>query len=184
MNKKVIINLVAGPSVGKSIFAAELFSRLKQKKYNAEWVPEEAKKLVWTENWDLLNNQHYVSKTQYELFKAIYHKVDIIVTDGSLLHGLYYNRYNEDNISNVEKTEKFIEQYFNEFNNLNIYLERNMTIPFQQEGRIQNLEESLKIDSELINILNEKNIKFQSFLADICNVDKMLKYIENKLKEI
>jgi hypothetical protein len=111
--KTKIINFISGPSGGKSLFTSALFIELKLRGYSAEIVPEFAKKLVWEEEFELLNNQYYVSNQQYKLLKAVNGKIPFIITDGSLLHGIVYNKINTENTSNIEKTEKAILNWFN-----------------------------------------------------------------------
>ena len=45
--KTKVINLVAGPSSGKSLVAALLFAELKMLHYKAEYIQEYAKILIW-----------------------------------------------------------------------------------------------------------------------------------------
>ena len=80
-----IINFIAGPSVGKSVMTSLIFSKMKIKGYNCEIVPEYAKQLVWTEEYELLNNQYHVSYYQNKLLNALKDKTDFIITDGCLL---------------------------------------------------------------------------------------------------
>lgn len=175
-----IINLIGGPGCGKSIFAWYLSGLLKLNRENAEYVSEYAKMLVYLEKWEVLNNQHQVSTYQYELFKAINGKVDYIITDGSLLHGLHYNRINKDNMSNVKKTEQKILEYYNEFDNINIFINRREETVYEQEGRIQTEEEAKIIDGDLRKMLIEFDLKSFEFDNDINNIEK----IYQKIKEL
>ena len=90
MDKKtILINLLAGPGTGKTTICALLFAKLKLLGYVVEYVQEYAKHLVWTKNYELLNNQYYVTQTQANLMENMIGSVDFIITDGSILHGLY-----------------------------------------------------------------------------------------------
>ena len=183
MSKKTyLINFISGPSSGKSCMAALVFAKLKIKGYIAEYVQEYAKILVWTKDFDTLNNQYYVTKKQYELFKEISGNVDFIVTDGTILHGLYYNRHNKDNISNIEKTEKLILEKNNEFNNINIFLDRG-NIKYETQGRIQTEDEAKEIDIILKHMLKQNGISYKIFLSDIKTVDEIVDYIISCTKE-
>ena len=103
MPKTYVINIIGAPGVGKTTISALLFARLKLRGYICEYVQEYAKKLVWIKDFDSLNNQYHVTKKQYELLHQIDGHVNFIVTDGPLIHGIYYNKYNKDNISNIDK---------------------------------------------------------------------------------
>jgi len=167
-----IINIVSGPGTGKSTLTGLIFAYLKIYGFSAEIVSEYAKQLVWLEKLELLNNQYHISFLQYNLFKSINNKVEYIITDGSLLHGLVYNETNLDNVSNVQKTEEHILKWFHQFNNITLFLERNKNVDYEQTGRIQDLEEALKIDQLLLNKLNQHSIPFKTISLENIDVRK------------
>lgn len=180
MNKKsFLINLISGPCAGKSVLAALIFAKLKLKGYVTEYVQEYAKTLVWTKDFDTLNDQYFVSKKQYQVFKEMDGVVDFIVTDGSLYHGIYYNRHNNNNTSNIEKTEKFILDCASQFNNINVFLDRG-DIEYEQQGRIESAEEAKEIDTILRHMLRRCGIQFETFDSDYEKVDDIVNYIIHK----
>ena len=181
--KTYLINLISGPGSGKSVLAAQIYVDLKtcEKKYVVEYVQEYAKKLVWSKDFETLNNQYYVTTQQYKSLYQIVKKVEFIVTDGSILHGLYYNTL-EDNTSNMEKTEKLILDYYQKFNNINIFLNRG-DFEYEQQGRIQNEKEAKQIDVILKHMLDQNKIPYKEFKADVKNVDQMIKYIEEYVEK-
>jgi hypothetical protein len=183
--KPWIINIIGGPGIGKTTISALLFAKLKINGHITEYVQEYAKRLVWTKDYDKLNNQYYVIKKQYQLLKDINDThINFIITDGPILHGLYYNKYNLDNTSNVEKTEEYILECYEKFNNINIVLQRikRENQSYEQEGRIQTEEEAKVIDNELKNILKLKNIKYNVFNADDNAVEKIYNFIMDYIK--
>lgn len=157
-----IINLLSGPSSGKSTLAAELFVFLKKQNKNVEYLQEYAKKLVWTKKFDILNNQHLVTYKFYESIKAMadVSEIEYIILDSSLLNGLWYNRNNLDNLSNIEKTEKLIMQYFSEFNNVNFFVNRSANQTYNTNGRIESEAQALSIDAGIKHILKHHNIQY------------------------
>lgn len=179
--KSTVINFVAGPGVGKSVMTSLIFAKLKISGYNAEIVPEYAKQLVWTEEFELLNNQYHVSYYQNKLLNSLVNKTDLLVTDGCLLHGLVYNIINPFNTSNPDKTKRAILDWFNSFNNITIYLERNPKLDYQCQGRIQDLEEAQHIDNLLKFQLFDNKIDYKSFISDESSTDEILDYIINNL---
>lgn len=176
-NKSFIINIIGGPSSGKSTTYSLLYAKLKMAGTSCEQVPERAKKLVWAKKFDILDNQYHVSTKQYEDLAAVYGKVTYVITDGSLLHGLYYNRYNPTNVSNVELTERKILEYYNKFNNINIFLKRG-NFAYEQAGRIQNEEEAHHVDVELKNILRHYNIPYTEFTSDESSIPEIISFIK------
>ena len=169
----MIINIVGGPGTGKSVLAAHTFVKLKIAGHNAEYAQEYAKNLVLTKSFDLLNNQHYVSMQQFKILEELDNSCDVVITDGSLLHSLYYNRFHE-HFSDKVKTEEYILEKFHSMNNLVFFLERSGDFAYQQHGRYQNEIEATKIDNELKSILNELKIPFISIPADLESAERIL----------
>ena len=169
-----VINLISGPGAGKTSVSAYLFYNLKIRGYCVEYVSEVAKQLVWTRDFETLNNQHYVSTQQYKLLKSLVGLVDFIITDGPLTGGLYYNRFNQDNTSNIDKTEQSILKWISEFDNINIFLDRG-SIPYEKEGRYQEETEAKQIDTVLQLLMNKNSIPFAIFPS--IDPEKILDYI-------
>ena len=172
----IVINIIGGPSIGKTTISALLFANLKIRGYICEYVQEYAKKLVWLKDYDTLNNQFLVSREQYNLLKQIDGQVDFLITDGPLIHGMYYNKYNKDNNSNIDKVEKFILESIKKFNNINIVLDR-VNRTYETEGRIQTEDEAKDIDVILKHILRTNNFPFLSYSADPNEVENILNEI-------
>lgn len=177
-----VINFIGSPSVGKSTLAALIFSELKMRHVKVEYVQEHAKMLIYRGLFEELNNQYNVSMSQYKMLRAINGKVEYICTDSPLLLGLYYNRHYENNICNVEKIERLILEKNNEFNNVYIFLKRNESFPYENEGRVHNEEQSRQIDKELEEMLKEFNIPYITILADKSSVDEILDFVQSKSK--
>ena len=188
MSKRTyLINLIGAPGIGKSTMAAFIFVKLKLLNgYAVEYVQEFAKTLVWKKDFDTLNNQYYVTSQQYKLFSQMNGVVDYLVTDGSILHGLYYNRHNLDNTSNIDKTEKFILNCNNKFNNINIFFEWG-NFAYEKQGRIQTEKESKEINVILKHLLDQHKISYKTFVSTVDNVgpiiEHILKYVEEDKKK-
>jgi hypothetical protein len=105
--------------------------------------------------------------------------VKYIVTDGSLFHGLQYNRINVDNTSDVNKTHDKILEYFHSFNNINIVLKRG-NFEYEQAGRIQTFDEAKEIDAALIKLLDENGIEYATFDSGKESLYEIIGYILSK----
>lgn len=165
----IIINLISGPGSGKTTTAAEIFAEMKKRHENIEFIQEYAKQLVWTEKWEILNNQYQVSLEQFNIFNSLNGKVDFIITDGCLLHGLTYNVTNKDNTSNVVKTHKSILNWYHQFKNINIFLMRDEKIPYETEGRLEDVLTAREIDILMKDELKKQEIPFANF--EVANID-------------
>lgn len=152
-----VINFMGGPGVGKTTLACDMFVFMKRKGCSCEYVSEYAKQLVWANDFNKLNNQYLVSDKQYRKLKCLQGKVQYIITDSPLFLGLYYNKTNPDNVSNIDKTQEMILSRLNEFNNINFLISRQTV--YQHEGRLQSQEEAIQVDLGLIELLHEHHMR-------------------------
>lgn len=174
--RSFVVNVIGGPGVGKSTIYSFIYAKMKMQGHSIEQVQEVAKKLVWAEKFEELDNQYHVSMQQHAELSSVYEKVKYVITDGSLIHGLYYNRNNPTNVCDKDITEQKIIKLYRGFNNINIVLTRG-TFPYEQAGRIQDSAEAQHVDRELLNILEKFNIPYQTFSSDESQIDAMIEYI-------
>lgn len=154
-NTPVVINFLCGPGNLKSGISAGVFSLLKLHFVKCELVTEYAKDLTWQKDYTSLDNQELVFKEQAHRLKIVGNNVDVIVTDTSLLFSFIYGL--------IDKTEvfkdKILKEYYS-YNNLNIFLNRNVDKKFETIGRKQNLLESIEIDRKVKDLLLSNSMKF------------------------
>lgn len=178
MEKQLVINFFGSPCTGKSTLASWLFSELKSKNVKCEYVTEFAKDMTWENNLEALNYQQYIWGNQSWRMARLKNKVDVIITDSPLPLAIIYNK---KRLKEPEFT-KLIMQDFNEYNNLNIYLE--VLDNYSDVGRNQNKDEAKQIDTEILHLLMGNFIDTRIMRADNPNVrDKILKLVIEKLKE-
>lgn len=175
--KALIVNLYGGPGAGKSTTALQLVAELKKQGLHAEYVSEVAKDLVYAKAFDILDgsleNQKKILNEQKNRLDMIAGNVDVAVTDSPLLlNTVYLKEQNEEHLSNV------LSQY-NEYNNFNILISRDTSVPFENEGRIHNLEESMEKDREILSLLESSNTRFERFDRD--NIGRIAEKITQKL---
>jgi nicotinamide riboside kinase len=135
----VVINLVGGPCCGKSTTAAGLFAALKLKsKQKVEIVTEVIKDYVYDENKMAMQDQVLITAQQNHRLFRLNGKVDFVVSDASLLNGIMYNEFYDDNIVFLLPRKPEYDQY----------------------GRSQTLEEAKELDAIFVKNLEEMNIPF------------------------
>jgi hypothetical protein len=158
----IVINLFAGPGVGKSTNAAKIFADLKMKGINCEMALEFAKDKVWEESFRTMDDQIYIFGKQFHRIWRLKDKVDVIICDSPLPISIVYDK------ENSKAFHELIMEQFNKFNNLNFYLKRSAV--YQESGRVQTEEEAKKIDKVVEGILIDYKIPFVTL--DIDNAAK------------
>lgn len=148
----IVVNLFAGPGVGKSTNAAKIFAELKMKGVNCEMALEFAKDKVWEESFRTMDDQIYIFGKQFHRIWRLKDKVDVIICDSPLPISIVYDKENSNAF------HQLIMEQFNKFHNLNFYLKRSAA--YQQEGRIQTEEEARKVDKIVENVLADYKIPF------------------------
>lgn len=173
----LVINLLGGPSAGKSTLATGIFHELKKLDVNCELVTEFAKDLTWEENWIALGNQLYVSANQIYRQERLEGKVDVIVSDSPIFIGLFY--YKPINTTIDRHFKALILETFNVKNNLNIFVNR---LPgYNPVGRTQTLEESIAIDNAMKRYMMDTAIPFIEATKNQESV--IIDIIKERLKE-
>ena len=158
----IVVNLFAGPGVGKSTNAARIFADLKMKGVNCEMALEFAKDKVWEESFRTMDDQIYIFGKQFHRIWRLKDKVDVIICDSPLPNSIVYDK------ENSKAFHELIIEQFNKFQNLTFYLKRSAT--YQAEGRLQSEEEAKKVDEIVRNVLIDYKIPFVTL--DIDNTAK------------
>ena len=153
IKETTVINIFGGPSAGKTGCAWNIGSELKRRGESVEYVSEYAKELVWDENFELLTKQKHIHEVQSGRVKRLIGKVAYIVTDSPVLMGIIYGRMHGVDIE-AEATE-----FHNLNKSLNLFLERSDS-PFEAEGRVHNLQESIDIDNQIKQLLAHHAVKY------------------------
>lgn len=173
----VVINFISSPCSGKSTMASLLYAELKMMHLNAEYVQEIAKKKIYEKKFEELNNQYNISKEQYDIIKAVSKQVKYTITDSGIMVNLFYNKFYENNVCNVEKVERIFKEKLNEFNNINIFLERNEEYLYQNEGRVHTQEQSNEISKKMEQMLIEYKLPYKKFISKRENITNIINYI-------
>ena len=154
----IVVNLFAGPGVGKSTTAARVFAELKLKGVNCEMALEFAKDKVWEESFKTMDDQIYIFGKQFHKIWRLKDKVDVIICDSPLPISIVYDK------ENSEPFHKLIMEQFNKFANFNYLLERGGE--YQTEGRVQTEEEAKEVDKTVKKVLDDYRIDYTELPID------------------
>ena len=97
---------------------------MKSKGYKVELVTEFAKDLVYQESFFRLKDQLMILARQNHKLWVLKDKVDYAIVDSPLLLSCYYYLDNGDYSEKLFKD--FVIDTYNKYNNLNIFLQRNI----------------------------------------------------------
>lgn len=129
-----VVNLFAGPGVGKSTTGSVLYGMLSMAGFAAEYVPEFAKFASWAKHEAALSDQVYMfSKQENRLHVLKNHQLDYVIMDGPLpvatlfTPDSYYRHF-----------EPLVMEVFADYQNVNFFLERNEALPYRNLGRNEN----------------------------------------------
>jgi hypothetical protein len=159
MNNPIVVNMYAGPGASKSTIAAGVFSLLKLHNVNVELVTEVAKDFTWEERHKTLENQYYVWAKQQHRIWRLRNQVNAIITDSPLLLSLIYGE------NNTRSFYKLVIEEYNEYNNVNYYIERDKA--YQQIGRFHTENEAINLDNVIKRKLQEYNIHYKTIKGNI-----------------
>ncbi len=167
----IVINAYGGPGAGKSTACMDICSELKKRGYNAEYVQEYAKELVYDKNFEMLDGTHQFEllKEQTRRLDRLLQTTDFIVTDSPILLNPIYSKERNS------KYEEYVKELDTHYNTFSFFIERDIS-RFQEEGRIHNFQESLQKDEEIKKFLKDYGVYYGKYKHD--TIDKV---IENSI---
>lgn len=175
-SKQLVVNFYGGPSCGKSTMASRLFSELKSRDIKCEYVTEYAKEVTYTEDWNKLSDQLYITAKQNRRMNILSGKVDVIITDSPILLGRHYAPV--EYLSGTFGV--LVMELYNTYNNINIVLNRKKK--YQEYGRTQTELEAHQIDSDLEELLIKQNLPYDKFDGNFDSIDGIIEIITERLK--
>ena len=178
-----IINLFGGPGIGKSSIASGLTYKLKKKHITCDNPYEFPKALAWDENHSAIQDQLYVLANQHRGIVKSFGKVDYIVLDSPIILSLVYRSVYQgtsypSTLYNSEHFDKLVLDIHNQYDSINILLERNDDGVHNDKERYQSLEESRKLDYEIEKVLLKNKIPYFSVDVNEQTVKNILKIIK------
>ncbi|TSE37087.1 hypothetical protein Tfont_01327 [Tepidimonas fonticaldi] len=155
-----VINIVGGPGCDKSLYSSAIILKLHLMHKTVELVPEVAKTLVWQGDHEALRNQYGIALHQFRLLEVLDGQVQYLVTEGGLPQLLYYNARHPDNVCDVDKTRRQILEWYRQFDNVNVFAQRDPDKPYIRAGRLQDENRAREMDSEMRTLLSAEGIKY------------------------
>ena len=152
--RTLVVNFAAGSGTGKSTTAASVFARLKRVGVNCELALEFAKEKTWERNTKIFDDQCYILGKQNWKLHRLQGEVDVVITDSPLFLSLAYN-------TRYMNLDKFALEAFNQYYNLNIFLNRSKD--YEPKGRHQTLEEAKQLDEEIKELMDSNRIPYHTF---------------------
>ena len=157
-----IINIFAGPGAGKSMFCMELLAEMKKigcnKGFTAEYVSEAAKEYVWTDSPLMSGSEKHqliLLGEQLHKLERLNGNVDFIITDSPLVLNALYNK------ECTYDFEKMVVRLMRTYDMDNYFLKRDLSVPYETAGRLQSLEDAIKIDERLKKILRRHRLPYK-----------------------
>ena len=154
-DETIVVNIIGGPGVGKSILTSEVFVELKRRFVSAEISPEYIKKKLREGSMKAVQSQIYIfGKQQYQLF-TMKDEVDVIVTDSPFVLSSIYDT------SGCEELRAIIMKEFNKYDNMVYYIDRDTEVPYEQEGRYQDVDGAKQVDTTVKSFLKDNSIDYK-----------------------
>jgi hypothetical protein len=154
-----VINVIGGPGSDKSLFSSAIILYLNLHNKTVETIPDYAKSLVWQQNFEVLKNQYFIAQRQFEMLNLLDGQVQFLLTECSLPQVLYYNENYAENICDVSKTRAQILEWYKQYDNINIFVERGEK-KYVRSGRFQDEDQARDIDRGLRSVLVREGINF------------------------
>lgn len=171
----IFVNLLSGPSVGKSTLCALIFAELKKKSIDCEMALEVVKHWIYEESLNKIDNQLYVFGKQHNLSYHLKNKTRVVITDSSLINSIVY--YSGEN----PYFKDMVMWEFKNMNTLNFFLER--SFDYKNTGRLHNETESKIIDGKFRDVLNENSIEYFTVNPGEDAFDIIIKEILNRIND-
>ncbi len=165
-----VINVIGGPGCDKSLITSAIIVYLKLREQTIEVIPDFAKSLVWQQNFEVLKNQYFIAQRQFEMLSLLDGQVKFLITECSLPQVLYYNENYLDNICDIEKTRTQILEWYNQCNNINIFVERGDR-KYIRTGRFQDEEHARAIDRGMLELLKREELPYTVLPSDVMAIN-------------
>lgn len=149
----LVVNFFGGPGAGKSTAASGLFHEMKRHWVEAEYVPEYAKELVWSDSTHMLSQQNKVFAEQEHRLHRLRGKVEVAISDSPLLLSSFYGPS-----TYPASFHQYVFDFFSFYDNINIVVRR--SYKYALTGRLQGEKEADRVALEMESFLIQNGIPF------------------------
>lgn len=177
------INIFGGPCTGKSTLSAYIFAKLKEEGYTIELVTEFVKMWAYQKRLPQSLDQIYILAKQLHSEDSFLSRgVGAVITDSPVLLTAVYCKVYGGNDLLSEDLERMSKHLDRKYRTYNIFIERDIE-NYNTEGRYQSLEDAIKIDNSIKEILQRNYEEDQIFYLDrIENRDMAVDFVRNLFK--
>ena len=165
-----VINIIGGPGSDKSLISSAIILHLHLRNKTVESIPDYAKSLVWQQNFEVLKNQYFIAQRQFEMLSLLDGQVQFLITECSLPQVMYYNENYADNICDIGKTRTQILEWYQQTDNVNIFVERGDK-KYVHTGRFQDEEQARAIDRGLRELLQRESLPYTALRPNVVEID-------------
>ena len=164
---------------GKSTLAAGLFYHAKSQHKRVELVTEYAREMVYEDRSNILADQLYILAKMNRRLLRLKGKVDYVITDSPLMLGALYATPGY-----YPSFTSIVDDAFNSYCNINMFVKRDMRAPLQTTGRVQTeIDQMTKLDDSLANLLYNRGILFNTVHVGASPL-LVWQFIENVAQEL
>lgn len=157
VDKKIpslVVNLFGGPSVGKSVLAAQLFVHFKifRRDISCEMTGEYAKGMVYDNRKTTLTRQNYMLAKQDSWIDRLVGKVNLIICESPIALVKYYSKdspYHTEMCNLIDSIEDKAT-----YDTLDVQLHRRHD--YEDYGRLQNEDEAVEINNTMDRLFGSR----------------------------
>lgn len=177
----MFVNLFAGPGVGKSTTAADLFAAMKRRGDSVELVTEYVKSWAWEERKPVTYDQFYFFGKQSRREHVLTDRVEVVVTDAPSIITCYYTQvYGEASTATIFRMmaleyRRMLSDAGHTF--FDVFLKR--VKPYDPRGRFQSAEQAAAVDVDLRAYLDSLKIPLFTIAGDEHASAKLLQQVDD-----
>lgn len=149
MPKPILIEFFGAPCVGKTAVAPGVFSILKRKGLDCEFVREAAQEIIFNKRLHLFNYQMSLLQRQFEAYyERILAGATIVISDSAMVLPSYYQSMKQ-NTELANLMGKVSSIYYSNFITYKVFVKRNPNIKYSDKARLHSEAESQNIAEDL-----------------------------------